>query len=197
VIALSRPGYLGTPALESNDRAVALAVAALDALGVGRVAVIGASGGGMLAYALAARHPMRVSALVMLSAVSGPVTNTGLSLAGYLLRSTFDVDRALAAAMRSRTGRRLVEELARTLAAPERRLPGVRLDIAMSRSLLALEHVAVPTLVIHGTSDGAVPFEHAARTAAGCSNAELVSHPRDGDHWDSEAGTAGDDPMPP
>lgn len=167
VISLSRPGYLGTPELETNDQAVALVVAALDALGVGRAAVIGASGGGMLAYSLAARHPMRVSALVMLSAVSGPVTNMGLPLAGYVLRTTFDVNRVLASAMRSPTGRRLVGELARTLAAAERRLPGVLLDIAISRSLLALEHVAAPTLVIHGTP-----------TARSRSSTQLVLRPR-------------------
>jgi len=182
VISMSRPGYLRTPDLETNDDAVELGVAMLDALGVERAAVIGWSAGGMSACGLAMRHPARVSALVMLSAVSGPVTSTGLPLALYFVRTGSHVNRAILAAMGTPTGRRLIAELARTLAAPERRLPGVLRDIAISRSFPAPKAVVVPTLVIHGTADGAVPFEHAERTAAGCTNGELVTI-RGGGHF--------------
>ena len=66
-LAMSRPGYLRTPLSvggtpeEQADAAVAL----LDALGHDTVAVIGGSGGGPYALALALRHPTRVSALVL------------------------------------------------------------------------------------------------------------------------------------
>jgi len=175
LISLSRPGYLRTPDLPTNDEAIELAVATLDALGVARAAVIGASGGGMLACGLAMRHPERLSALVMLSAVSGPVIGAGPALALYFARTGSDVNRAILAAMATATGRRLITELVRTLAAPERRLPGVRRDLAVSRSFRPPTGIVVPTLVIHGTADGAVPFEHALRTVAGCTNGELVT----------------------
>lgn len=175
VIAISRPGYLGTPDRRTIGEAVDLCAATLDALGVEHVSVVGASAGGMSASALASRHPERVRALVMLSAVSGPVTEMGWPLAFFYLRTGLDLNAAIAAAMRTSSGRVLLAELARTLAAPERRLPGVRRDITVSRSFEAPQGVETPTLVIHGTADHSVPFTHAERTAAGSTRAHLVA----------------------
>lgn len=72
-IALSRPGYLGTPldaADTSIDHEADLLAAVLDALGVERAGVFAWSGGGPSAYRLAVRHPERVSSLVQVAAVS-------------------------------------------------------------------------------------------------------------------------------
>lgn len=71
VIAPSRPGYLGTP-LSSGQSLVGQAdalAALLDALGLDRVAVLGASAGGPPTYLLAQNHPDRVAALVQLDSV--------------------------------------------------------------------------------------------------------------------------------
>jgi len=67
-----RPGYLGTPIAHggSPEQQADLAAALLDALGVGRVAVVGISAGGPVAIQFAARHADRVDALVLLSAIS-------------------------------------------------------------------------------------------------------------------------------
>lgn len=134
VIAISRPAYLGTPDCETIGEAAELCVATLDALEVEHAAVIGASGGGLCAAALAIGHPERVGALVMLSAVSGPVMEGGRPLLGHALRASRDVNGAILNALRTRRGRVLVTELAATLAAPERRLPGVSRDLAVARS---------------------------------------------------------------
>ena len=174
VIAVSRPGYLRTPDRETLDEAVELYVATLDALGVERAAVLGGSGGGMSAAVLAARHPERVSALVMLSAVSGPVTEAGASLALYMARATLDLNTTVVRAVRRRSHLALLLELASTLAAPDQRVRGVLRDLAISRSFVA-QRVSVPTLVIHGTADRAVAFAHAERTQAGCADSELVA----------------------
>lgn len=73
VIAISRPGYLGTP-LGHDTRAPAaqgeLAAATLDALGVERFALMCWSGGGPAAYSLAAAVPERVASMVAVAAVS-------------------------------------------------------------------------------------------------------------------------------
>ena len=74
IIAPSRPGYLGTPLstgrtfAEQGDALAAL----LDALGIDRIIVLAASGGGPASYELAARHPDRVSTLVEVDAVCIP-----------------------------------------------------------------------------------------------------------------------------
>ena len=67
LLAPSRPGYLRTPLSvgATPDEQADAVVALLDALGYERVAVIGGSGGGPYALALALRHPDRVSALVL------------------------------------------------------------------------------------------------------------------------------------
>lgn len=68
VIAMSRFGYLGTPLpTDASDTAQADAHACLlDALGIERAAIVGASAGAPSALQFAARHPRRCSALGLL-----------------------------------------------------------------------------------------------------------------------------------
>jgi len=72
VMTPDRPGYLGTPIGNgrSPEKQADLAAALLDTLGIERVAVAGISAGGPGAIQFAARHPQRVDALVLLSAIS-------------------------------------------------------------------------------------------------------------------------------
>jgi len=74
VIAPSRPGYLGTPLTSgrSVDEQAELMRALLDALGVEHCSVVALSAGAPVALALAARHPDRVRALALVSAITGP-----------------------------------------------------------------------------------------------------------------------------
>lgn len=73
VLCPSRPGYLGTP-LESGrtfEEQADLLAALLDELKIDKVIVTSLSAGGPVAYQFAARHPERVSAMVIISSVSG------------------------------------------------------------------------------------------------------------------------------
>ncbi|QIK47718.1 alpha/beta hydrolase [Gordonia hongkongensis] len=73
VIAISRPGYLGTPLTHETSAPAAqaeLAVAVLDALEIERCALMCWSGGGPAAYSLAAAVPDRVASMVAVAAVS-------------------------------------------------------------------------------------------------------------------------------
>ena len=77
VIAPSRPGYLRTPlsagpSFEQQSDAMA---ALLDILGIERVAVIGASGGGPVAIQFALRHRGRVSSLILWEAITARIPN--------------------------------------------------------------------------------------------------------------------------
>ena len=74
VIAVSRFGYLRTPRpADASPPAQADAHACvLDALGIHKAAVLGASAGGPSALQLAIRHPGRVSALVLVVPITPP-----------------------------------------------------------------------------------------------------------------------------
>jgi pimeloyl-ACP methyl ester carboxylesterase len=84
-IAIDRPGWDGSPPRDLAGNAQA-ALAALDAHGVDRALVAGHSLGAAIAAWLAARHPERVSALVL----AAPAANVA---------SLYRVDRWLAAPM--------------------------------------------------------------------------------------------------
>lgn len=72
VLCPSRPGYLLTPL--SNGRSLPaqadMMVALLDALGIDKAAIVGASAGGPIALQMALRHPQRLWAMGMLSGVA-------------------------------------------------------------------------------------------------------------------------------
>lgn len=73
VVAISRPGYLGTPlSIGAGPEAQAAAlVALLDALGITSAAVAAVSAGGPSALAFAARFPERCRSLILVSACTG------------------------------------------------------------------------------------------------------------------------------
>lgn len=203
-VAVSRPGYLGTPldlGKAPQDQAD-LCAALLDAIGIGDVAVIAVSGGGQCALQFALRHAERCRALVMISACCAPLT-VRLPLRFHLLKwmarfpalagmmqrkAAADPDRAAARAIPDPALR------ARTLHHPEaapllralqtstmermaERLPGTLNDIAQSRLPFAypVERIAAPMLIIHGTVDSAAPFEHAKSLAVRVPGAELMT----------------------
>src|SRR5262245_61480430 len=68
-IAVSRPGYLRTPLSSGRTPAeqADLYAALLDSLGINRVIVYGASGGGPSALQFAIRHPNRTIALILVA----------------------------------------------------------------------------------------------------------------------------------
>jgi pimeloyl-ACP methyl ester carboxylesterase len=73
VIAVSRPGYLGTP-LDSGRTLEAQAdlyAALLDRLGISKAVAVAVSAGGPGALLFALRHPSRCAGLVLMSACSG------------------------------------------------------------------------------------------------------------------------------
>jgi len=93
VIAPSRPGYLRTPLAmgRTTDEAADAMICLLDALDISRAGVVGISGGGPTAVAIAMRHPQRVGALAMVCAISHRHVQPGIttkSLFGRVLFSS-------------------------------------------------------------------------------------------------------------
>jgi pimeloyl-ACP methyl ester carboxylesterase len=193
-LAVSRPGYPGTP-LEvgrtPEEQADAFA-ALLDALGVGRAAVIGLSGGGPSALQFALRHPERCWALVLIAAITRnrPASQRPLGwklLHSVILRSDFGgwlacrLVRGLTRAAPRRPGGRVGPDLFRRFA--ESTVPyslrgaGHANDSAQFGLLPSypLGDIRRPTLVVHGTADGPVPFAHAEFAAGTIPGAQLIA----------------------
>jgi pimeloyl-ACP methyl ester carboxylesterase len=190
-IAMSRPGYLGTPIASgrSPQRQGDLVAALLDQLGIGRAGVMAVSGGGPAALQFALRHPTRCAGLVLVATkAERDTTRIPLSfkLTMFLARRSW-----FAARLRRKAEKNLEavaarairdpEILARTVNDPDTwplfstmllstydrmpgRLAGTMNDIEISRSATyPLEDLGVPVLVVQGTQDPLVPFEVHAR----------------------------------
>lgn len=201
VIAPSRPGYLGTPLSTGRTFAAqgdALA-ALLDALGIDRITVFAASGGGPAAYELASRHPDRVLRLVQVDGVCIPgrvppgaglaardaVTKGELWLLRHAPRATLS---ALLRAMGSFSTRDAARRAAIIAADPAR---VATLEAVLTTSLgaarrraglvndltpftpAALERITCPTLIVHARSDKAVPPVNAEYAHAHIADSEL------------------------
>ena len=203
-VAVSRPGYLGTPltAGRTPEEQADLYADLLDALRIHEAAVMAVSGGGPSALQFALRHRDRCWGLVLVSTCSGKVdTRVPLSfhIITWLARWPW-----FTAAMRRRTERDPERAVRRSIADPvvrartvqdpqagplltallmstsdrmALRLPGTKNDIAVTRSTIyPLEQIAVPVLVVHGTGDRLVPFtQHAKSLAARVPGAELLA----------------------
>lgn len=211
VIALSRPGYLGT-ALEvapSPEAQAELYADVLRALAIPQATVLAVSGGGPSALALAARHPELCRALVLVSTCGARVTEP-LPLRFQLLRLAASwrwlaarMERRAAAADPDAAARLSIPDdalRARTLADPvagpllrallattrtrmSARLAGTLNDVEVTRTRAPpLGAVRVPTLVVHGTADRFVPFEaHGKALGAGIAGATVAAL-QGGDH---------------
>jgi pimeloyl-ACP methyl ester carboxylesterase len=162
----------------------------LDALGVDRAHVVGASMGGMIAQLLAIRHPDRVKTLASIMSHTGEYSHLLVAprvirvllqspprtaeqalanqLATFRVVGTQPFDEALA---RENIGRSVdrgfhppgtARQLAAVLAAPAR--------------TSALRALRVPSLVIHGSADVLVPPRGGRATAAAIPGARYVEY---------------------
>lgn len=111
-ICVSRPGYLQTP-LDPKDHSIDheadLLAAALDTVGVGQAGVLAWSGGGPAAYRFAVRHPDRVSAMVVIAAVSSQWVAPKANFAEWLIRDT-SIGGRLVASLSKRAPERILHE---------------------------------------------------------------------------------------
>lgn len=184
LLRLSRPAY-------TLDDLADDAVALLDHLGLTSAHVVGISMGGMIAQALAIRHPGRVRSLTSIMSTTGRPTvgyptrwavlrslgrPTPLDPEGYtaatlarlhqLKATAFPFDEAYAVRLLERTVARglSAEGSARQLAAV----------LAAPDRTRALRRVDVPALVVHGTTDPLVHVSGGRATAHALPRAELL-----------------------
>jgi 2-hydroxy-6-oxonona-2,4-dienedioate hydrolase len=213
IVAPSRFGYLRTPApLDTSAEAQADAHACLlDALGLQRVAVLGASAGAPSAMQFCIRHPQRCSALVLLVPAAHSPAHAGQTMkvppslqfvAEHILTSDF----ALWALTKARPkllvrsmfatpvevfDNASASEQARALAALEavqpvsQRAAGLMIDTRITSALprYELERISAPTLLISLEDDLYGTFENARYTAQQVRGARFVAYPSGGHVW--------------
>ncbi len=205
VIAMSRFGYLRTPRpADASPEAQADAHACLlDELGIDQAAVMGVSAGGPSALQMAIRHPLRVSALVLVVPIAykpaavadsaPPVSDNKDALLLRLLGSDFlfwaglqvatdQVLRHVLATPPELIAVASAQEQARVNAMAERVLPvsmradGLRDDTRLGKSLkpYPLAAIRAPTLVVSARDDGFGTFAAAEYTARQIAGAKFV-----------------------
>jgi 3-oxoadipate enol-lactonase len=164
----------------------------IENLELGPTHVVGISMGGMIAQALAIRHPELVDKLVLVSTSAGGPTsvNAKPEIAALLVRTEEDVE------TRVRRTFTLIAGEGYMAAHPEDLNQIVQNSIAKpmsaesyQRQLRACMHhfakgvaeqlgqIAAPTLVIHGEYDPLVPYENGRYLAAHIKGAHLSSYP--------------------
>ena len=214
VIAISRFGYLGTP-MPADASAAAQAdahVCLLDALGIGRAAVMGGSAGAPSALQMAIRHPERVNALILLvplaykpaaQADSAPpmpawVEATMMRLIGsdFLFWAALHVARDPVIKVVLATPPELLstaspQERARVNAMLDNILPvspravGLRSDSSVGKHLAPspLDSVHVPTLIVSARDDGYGTYAGAQYTASRIAGAKFIGFDQGGHVW--------------
>jgi pimeloyl-ACP methyl ester carboxylesterase len=186
------------------DEQADLYVALLDRLGVDKVLVAAVSAGGPSAICFAIRHSDRCRGLILTSCCTGhlAVPESVMRrlpamriMAKVPLLSSFLSWRS--ARNPERSAARSIEDpelRSRTLADPEAgplmralqqsvfddmagRLVGTINDMEQFGRMTTLpyDRIAAPVLVVHGTGDRIVPFEHGERVAHAAPNAELMA----------------------
>lgn len=205
VIAMSRFGYLRTPRpADASPAAQADAhICLLDALGIGRSAIMGVSAGAPSALQAAIRHPQRIAALVLVVPIAykpghvadsaPPVSDATDASLLRLLGSDFVYWAALRLA-RDQVIRHLLatppelvaaakpQEQARVHAMADNVLPvslraaGLRDDTRLGKHLgpYPLETIHAPTLVISARDDGFGTYAGAEYTASRIAGARFV-----------------------
>jgi pimeloyl-ACP methyl ester carboxylesterase len=204
-VSISRPGYLGTPLASGCTPVAQadLCAEVLDNLGIGRAAVMAISGGGPTALQFALKYGAQCRGLVMISACSDRLTEPVprrwhmMKLIARIPGATASMGQRMAkdpekAAARmipdpvlrrrvledTETGPLLMSFQTALLARMSSRILGSDNDIRQTRApemSYPLERIQVPTLVVHGTSDSAVPFAQAKALASRVSGAELLA----------------------
>jgi 2-hydroxy-6-oxonona-2,4-dienedioate hydrolase len=212
IIAPSRFGYLGTPLpADASPRAQADAhTCLLDALGIERAAVLGASAGALSAMQLAIRHPDCVSSLVLVVPLAyRPATAADTApspLAQRVLLSLIGSDFMYWAAMHVARDQVIARVLATppalvaTASAAERarvnamidsilpvsaRADGLRNETRIATQLepYALEAIRAPTLLISARDDGYGTYASAEYTASRIANARFIGFEQGGHLW--------------
>jgi pimeloyl-ACP methyl ester carboxylesterase len=176
------------------DDMAADAVGLLDALGVERAHIIGASMGGSIAQIIAAQHPERTRSLVSMMSTSGrpelatadrevvrailgrPPPEDREALIRYVVRVRQVIGSPRYPESEAEH-RALVERALARANNPDGNDRQYAAVIASGHRVALLQTLRVPTLVLHGEDDPLLPQEHARDTAMLVPGSEIEVYP--------------------
>ena len=166
------------------------AVGLLDALGIEKAHILGASMGGMIAQTMAIRHPSRVWSLVsMVSTTGDPALPQGkpevyaLIFAPAPFEREAQIEHSVNFYMHlggskypsdEQEIRGMIEQSYDRCFYPQSVKRQSEAVMMSGPRTEALKSVTAPTLVIHGSEDPIFPVEHARSTASAVPGAELL-----------------------
>jgi pimeloyl-ACP methyl ester carboxylesterase len=176
------------------DDMAADAVGLLDALGIGRAHIVGASMGGSIAQLVAGHYPERTRSLVSMMSTSGrpeltsadrdvvrvilgrPPPDDREALIRYIVRvrRTIGSPRYPESEAKHRA---LVERVLARAYNPDGNDRQYAAVIASGHRVELLQRLRVPTLVLHGEDDLLLPQEHARDTAMLVPGSEIQVYP--------------------
>ena len=186
-IAVTRPGYLGTPISSGRtpSEQADLLAALLDVLAIDRAGVMAVSGGGPIALEFGLKYPDRCCGLVLASTCAG---KTEMKIpAGFKMMTALARQKWFGSMMLRKMSKDVVAVAKRSISHPdilnrtindstiwplfstmllstyrrmEQRIDGTMNDIEITRTqTYPLEDLHRPVLVIHGTDDPLLDFE--------------------------------------
>ena len=166
------------------------AIGLLDALGIDRAHIVGASMGGMIAQVVAAIYPSRVLSLTSIMSTTGnpavpsaqpeamavltnrPTTTDTDTLVAFLVNAARVIGSPAYPSNKDRLITRVRSDLARSYS-PTGYLRQMAAIMASGDRRPQLASITAPTLVIHGDADPLVSVEGGRDTAANIKGAEL------------------------
>jgi pimeloyl-ACP methyl ester carboxylesterase len=180
----SRPGYLRTPVASGKtpEQQAKLYAALLTNLGISKVAVIGASGGGPSALQFAMMYPERCSALILEEPVTQSLASEKKPTASLVQDFlTFLFRGQLISAWQAKDPRdpaisKIGEVIIESTLPSDRRLTGQLNDFEQVSKIgnWPLSKIHCPTLILHGTADENVPIANSEFAHAQIANSEFV-----------------------
>ncbi len=178
----------------SLDDMAADGVGVLDALGVDKTHIVGASMGGMIAQLIAIHHPERVRTLTSIMSTTGnrdlppakpeamavltsrPTSADADTLVAFGVNAARIIGSPGYPAQEERLRSRVRADLERSFS-PFGTMRQMAAVVANGDRRARLAAVTAPTLVVHGEADPLVPLEGGQDTAAAIKGAELLTIP--------------------